>query len=65
MADIFFWQTVAAVIVGNALCALSVYMAWRVSRSEKGVGGRPSIWVFAGGLIAPALVMLAAYTLPG
>lgn len=64
MSNLAFWQTVAAIIVANALCACSIYMAWRLAKSEKGRGAKPSLWVYPFGLLAPALVVFASMTLP-
>lgn len=64
MSNLIFWQTVGAVITGNALFALSLYMVWRVSKEERGHLSRAPWWVFPARLIAPGVVMFAAYMLP-
>ncbi|SEN51411.1 hypothetical protein SAMN04489859_1008128 [Paracoccus alcaliphilus] len=64
MTNIAFWQTVAAVIVGNSLLGVTVYLIWRVSKEEKGIGRRVPLWLFPAAMIAPALVILAGFTLP-
>lgn len=64
MSNLVFWQTVGAVVLGNTLFALSVFMVWRVSKAERGQMGRASTWVYFVGLLAPAVVMFASYMLP-
>lgn len=64
MSNLVFWQTVGAVIAGNALFSMSAYMVWRVSKEERGQMRRAPLWIFPAGLIAPAVVMFAAFMLP-
>lgn len=64
MENLVFWQTVGAVIVANAFCCLTAYMVWQCARAEKGKGNKPGVWVYIGGLLAPAVVVLAAVNLP-
>lgn len=65
MDTLFFYQVVAAVLVGNALTGWFAYCAWRVTRNEQS-GIEPSrgpIIYLVGLALPPLLVAAGAYFL--
>jgi len=62
MEQLFFWQVVGAVFVGNCLFGLSVFMIWRHSRFEDGsIPKRPGPGLYFAGLLGPLCGMVAMW----
>ena len=64
MSNLLFWQTAGAVITGNALCGLTIYMVWRVTKAERKVMPPAPAWLYFVGALAPLVVAFSAYMLP-
>lgn len=64
MDQVAFFQTVAAVFLANVLFALSAFMFWRVNQGERGKMAQAGFWVFAAGLVGPAILIVTLYNLP-
>lgn len=64
MGHLVFWQTVGAVITGNALTGFSIYMIWRVTKEERGEMPRAPLWVYPLGCIAFVVAAFSFAMLP-
>jgi uncharacterized membrane protein YdcZ (DUF606 family) len=63
---IFFLQIVTAVMLGNGLTVLFIYVCWRINRQERLTGSHEGLppWVYFVGLVPFAFAFAGFFFMP-